>query len=70
MTEQGREYNVCEKEFKLSSRGAIGRVLLKRGTLAEWLDRQIWVQAGEQSAAAAVPTNGAGHADDSEEEEA
>jgi DNA gyrase subunit A len=53
VTEQGKEYNVCEKEFKLSSRGAIGRVLLKRGVLTEWLDREptIWVGPPDPAAA-------------------
>jgi DNA gyrase/topoisomerase IV subunit A len=44
LTEQGRQVNVCEKEFKLSNRGARGRALLKRGSIVEWRNQRPWVQ--------------------------
>jgi DNA gyrase subunit A len=56
VTEMGRDVLVSEDEFGLSERGAVGKVVLKRGSLVEWKNRRAVVQAGITQVEAATST--------------
>jgi DNA gyrase subunit A len=62
VTEQGREVHVTEREFDLSERGNVGRVLLKRGSLTEWRNRRSVLQVGQVPSEAAPSTDNGGTA--------